>query len=148
MNIREIEPGARYEVESDSGNVYIVTYKGFGDGDPDVVRLWECTCPAGRHGKMCKHVQAVAVYAADLEDEAAARPIPLREERPMNRQTISDRTNFDGGDEFTSTQQVREYFTAENLAGCFGGEATDWDTAELDAMAEAVIANRWHCAGG
>ena len=56
-----------YRVESNSGNVYEVEYRGFGDGDPDVVRLWNCTCPAGQYGRMCKHIKAV--IAKIEEDE-------------------------------------------------------------------------------
>ena len=46
----------QYRVQSDSGSVYHITYAGCGDADPDYVALWECDCPAGRHGKDCKHI--------------------------------------------------------------------------------------------
>lgn len=49
-------PGERYRVESDSGNVYHITYCGSGDADPDFVALWQCDCPAGRRGRECKHM--------------------------------------------------------------------------------------------
>ena len=52
-----------YAVESESGNSYTVTYCGSGDGDPEYVALWECTCPAGEHGRRCKHVRAVTDLA-------------------------------------------------------------------------------------
>ncbi len=67
---------------------------------------------------------------------------------------ISEYTGFDQGEKFTSEQQVREYFTAENLAAMgLGGsdEGSERDNHaltqdELDRMAEYVIANRIHCA--
>lgn len=58
MNIYAIEPGAKYAVESDSGKTYHITYAGSGDADPDYVALWECDCPAGQHGRDCKHLAA------------------------------------------------------------------------------------------
>lgn len=69
MKIREIAPDARgqaqYEVLSDSGKTYTVTYEGSGDGDPEYVALWSCTCPAGKHGRDCKHIAAVANYCEE-----------------------------------------------------------------------------------
>ena len=67
MQITEIETTgrARYEIVSDSGNTYTVIYRGFGDGDPDYVALWDCNCMAGRHGRMCKHVRAVSAQLAE-----------------------------------------------------------------------------------
>lgn len=70
------------------------------------------------------------------------------------QQTISEYTGFDQGDEFTSEQQVREYFTVANLADMgLGGsdEGSERDNHvltqdELDAMAAEVIRQRWHCA--
>jgi len=54
-----------YEVVSDSGSTYTVRYCGSGDGDPEYVALWECNCPAGRHGRDCKHRRAVCAVADD-----------------------------------------------------------------------------------
>ena len=65
------------------------------------------------------------------------------------RQTISDRTGFDAGDEWESKQAVRDYFQREELAGCLNSqECIDAlpDQATLDDYADAVIENRWHCA--
>ena len=55
MRITKIDE-ATYRVESTSGNVYSITYAGCGDGDPEFVALWKCDCPAGRHGRSCKHL--------------------------------------------------------------------------------------------
>jgi hypothetical protein len=55
-------------VISDSGHEYHVTYQGSGDADPEYVALWECDCPAGAHGKMCKHIRAVAGIVNSLAD--------------------------------------------------------------------------------
>lgn len=39
-------------------NTYAVKFCGRGDdGDS---RLWECNCSAGKYGRICKHIQAVA----------------------------------------------------------------------------------------
>ena len=62
MKIYAIEPGARYAVESDSGNQYTITYVGSGDADPDYVALWECDCPAAQNGRDCKHLAAVIAW--------------------------------------------------------------------------------------
>jgi len=53
-------------------------------------------------------------------------------------------TGFDNGDLFTSAEQVREYFTVENIQAMFG--ECSYTQAELDEMAEAVISHRWHMA--
>lgn len=63
----------------------------------------------------------------------------------LTREHISESTGFDGGDEFTSEQQVRQYFTVAEQAAMFSGDGIA-DQATLDAMADAVIAHRWHCA--
>ena len=55
----------QYEVLSDSGTTYIVRFCGSGDGDPEFCSLWECNCPAGQHGRDCKHVRAVAGVISD-----------------------------------------------------------------------------------
>lgn len=62
----------------------------------------------------------------------------------LTRQYISDATGFDHGDEFTSEEQVREYFTVDNMRAMFGECAYTQD--ELDEMADAVIHNGWHMA--
>ncbi len=70
---------------------------------------------------------------------------------------ISEATGFDAGDLFDSEAQVRDYFTVTSLRECTSqtwGRDDDYrelDTDEnlqawLDAMADAVIANKWHCA--
>jgi len=64
-----------------------------------------------------------------------------------NRQNISDRTGFDLGDQFTSEQQLRDYFRREQLADCLGATEADALPAQdvLDEMADTVLAERWHC---
>jgi len=59
--------GSKFTVLSTSGNTYNVTYCGCGDGDPEYIALWKCDCPAGRHGKSCKHVAAVSQYCDEID---------------------------------------------------------------------------------
>ena len=56
---------------------------------------------------------------------------------------ISNATGFDSGDKFTSKEQVRAYFTTDNLTGMFAEDPPAQDT--LDSWAESVIENCWHC---
>ena len=42
---------------SDGKRHYNVTFAG--RGDCDSVSTWECDCPAGTHGKTCKHIALV-----------------------------------------------------------------------------------------
>lgn len=60
----------------------------------------------------------------------------------MDRSYISQATGFDSGDEFTTEQQVREYFTVANMEAMFG--ECPQTQVELDAMADAAIEHRWH----
>lgn len=67
------------------------------------------------------------------------------------QQQISDLTGFDCGDQFTSEDQVRDYFTFNNMKAMFVTYPGDDDNPalsitddQLDAMADAVITNRWH----
>lgn len=60
-------------------------------------------------------------------------------------------TGFDNGEMFTD-DDVREYFTVENMTEMFGGNlAADYpdltDQDYLDEMAETVIRNGWHITG-
>lgn len=64
----------------------------------------------------------------------------------MTFSEINDATGFANGDEFTSEQQVRDYFKVANMSEMFGLEQRMTDQGDLDAMPEAVITNRWHCA--
>lgn len=80
----------------------------------------------------------------------------------MTREKASQLTGFDFGEQFSSPQEVREYFTVSNIREMFGGPVctspppeTDADDGciyttqrELDEMAEAVIENGWHCRCG
>ncbi len=59
---------------------------------------------------------------------------------------INDATSFAEGAWFTSEQEVREYFTQDNMAAMFGeSERDDFPQDELDCMAALVISNGWHC---
>ena len=78
MVIRAIEPREsdghdQWHIYSSSGNLYIVAYEGCGDGDPEYVSVWSCTCPAYAYGtsKICKHIDAVVTWcdACDEEDD-------------------------------------------------------------------------------
>ena len=61
-----------YTVDSDSGKTYAVRYCGSGDGDPEMMALWECDCPAGQHGRWCKHLNAVTAVTNDNPCHAGA----------------------------------------------------------------------------
>ena len=67
----------------------------------------------------------------------------------LTENSINEQTAFAMGAEFENEQQVREYFTVDNMLAMFGSVGDDaaiWSQDELDAMADAVIANRWHMA--
>lgn len=68
LDIEELEEGSKYHVHSSSGNTYTVRYCGSGDADPEYVALWECNCPAGRHGRDCKHLNAVVNFVNEKYD--------------------------------------------------------------------------------
>ena len=61
----------------------------------------------------------------------------------FNRNEISDGTGFDHGIKFTNEQEVRDYFTVENMKDMFSGDSA-YTQDKLDEMAELVIDNRWH----
>ncbi len=64
----------------------------------------------------------------------------------MNTQEISERTSFDHGTEFENAQDVRDYFTVENMNDMFGSDGhTCHDQPELDEMAQEVIDEKAHC---
>ena len=65
----------------------------------------------------------------------------------ITEREIHEATGFNNGEKFNSAQEVREYFTTAAMAEMFGSHDTsDLPTQEqLNEMAEAVIANRWHC---
>ena len=58
MQFTEIERDRTFRVESASGTSYEIAYAGSGDGDPDYVALWECSCPGYQYRGSCKHVDA------------------------------------------------------------------------------------------
>jgi hypothetical protein len=66
----------------------------------------------------------------------------------LNENEIDDRTAFAQGDEFATDAEVREYFTVESMVQMFGRDPgyVPPSQSELDAWADAVIANRWHMA--
>ena len=53
-------------VQSPSGNTYHVKHSSPG-GDENV-HVWTCDCPAGQHGRDCKHVKAVIADAQRLAE--------------------------------------------------------------------------------
>ena len=64
----------------------------------------------------------------------------------LTENEIDDRTAFAQGDEFANEAEVRDYFTVEAMVEMFGRDP-DYappSQGELDAWADAVIANRWH----
>jgi len=67
----------RYEVESDSGSRYEIRYAG--TGDDAEVDLWTCSCPAGRHGRTCKHLRAFWEWLADERERIEAEEDAARE---------------------------------------------------------------------
>ena len=58
---------------------------------------------------------------------------------------VSEATGFDQGEQFTTHMQVSEFFTVAEQEAMHGD--CPWTQAELDVMADAVIANGWHYAG-
>lgn len=61
-----------------------------------------------------------------------------------NFDTINDETGFANGDQFTSEDHVRDYFTVENMREMFTGDCAQ-DQKTLDEYAECVIAEKLHC---
>jgi hypothetical protein len=59
---------------------------------------------------------------------------------------INDSTGFANGARFESADEVREYFTVENMVRVFGTESCEFDGDNLEAWAATVISRRWHCA--
>ena len=57
----------RFEVLSKSGRTYEITYQGSGDADPDYVEIWDCSCPAARYGRECKHISAFLAWIDSYE---------------------------------------------------------------------------------
>lgn len=45
---------------SDGQSKYTVRFEGSPETMRPEVRTWSCTCPAGEHGKTCKHINRVA----------------------------------------------------------------------------------------
>lgn len=57
----------KFAIPSSSGTAtYTVWFAGRGDSDE---RLWECDCPAGRHGRECKHQKLVWDICGQAADE-------------------------------------------------------------------------------
>ena len=53
--VRLLEPDDDWPIRAsvDSTATYIVKIN---------ANSWSCTCPAGQHGRICSHVEAVAIY--------------------------------------------------------------------------------------
>lgn len=63
----------------------------------------------------------------------------------LTQEFISEQTEFDAGEKFSSEDEVRSYFTKENMEAMFGGHCEALPEV-MKSFADAVIANRWHCA--
>lgn len=61
-----------------------------------------------------------------------------------NFDTINNETGFANGEQFTSEEQVRDYFTVENMREMFSGNCNQ-DQETLSDYAETVIAEKMHC---
>ena len=58
-------PLEQFRVTSDSGHVYTVTRFANDETTGDaVIDTWGCTCPAGSHHRICKHVNATINHLA------------------------------------------------------------------------------------
>jgi len=58
-----------YAVESDSGHTYTVSHRS-PEYEEDT-HIYKCNCPAGQHGRDCKHLDAVIAVsnAIDVDPE-------------------------------------------------------------------------------
>lgn len=73
----------------------------------------------------------------------------------MTRDEINSHTGFDDGAPFEDANDVRAYFTVENMRWMFGGgvcldpdpDSLALTQGELEQMAETVIDNRWNFGG-
>jgi len=54
-----------WTVKSTSGGIYTVKYCGSGDGDPEFMALWNCSCRANSE---CKHILAVSNLSWHIAD--------------------------------------------------------------------------------
>ena len=60
------ESGNHWRVRSSDGTRnYSVQFAGRGESDG--VSLWTCDCPAGQHGKTCKHINLVGDICGRLD---------------------------------------------------------------------------------
>ena len=62
------------------------------------------------------------------------------------RDQIHYATNFDAGDLFRTEEEVRRYFSVENMLDMFG--SCPYSQEQLDEMAEEVIRHKWHMQRG
>lgn len=54
------DDGNLYRVRSSDGKRdYSVRFEGCPEYMNENVQTWSCDCPAGQHGKICKHINAV-----------------------------------------------------------------------------------------
>lgn len=60
---------------------------------------------------------------------------------------ISEQTGFDFGEKWATAEEIRDYFTLDNMCSMFG-ENCDVSDETMKEMADAVISNRWHCEDG
>lgn len=93
MKITKTKRG--YQVKSESGKIYEVKFCGSGDGDPEYVGLWECTCPAYKYRDgICKHINAVIDYI-DNELLKPQPPVTGRRNQMETNPKYPDATGYD-----------------------------------------------------
>ena len=61
----------------------------------------------------------------------------------MSFSEIDNNTGFASGDRFSSENEVRAYFTEQNLVNMMGGVESPVSQLDLDAMADVVVKNKW-----
>ena len=64
---------SRWIVHSDSGTTYHVRFRTKLDEAGCLYFTWQCDCPAGRYGKICRHIQSVEQQTEPVDDQAAER---------------------------------------------------------------------------
>lgn len=67
LTVIDSNGGRSFQIIS-GNNTYIVGYSGHMDSEH--INLWTCTCPAGLHGRYCKHVDAVSHLNAILAEQS------------------------------------------------------------------------------
>lgn len=93
---------------------------------------------------LCEH-QFISFPALDDHYEHAQWLGQLHQMRDFYE--IHYQTGFANGDLFNSEQEVKDYFTEENLMDIMGDQVDLIPQQILDKWADRVIENRWHMKG-